>query len=153
MSIGRKSLPHDLPPTLVPNPLGEVFFITLCCQPRQVNQLATPSAWRAVKETTLHRESSGDWQVSLLLAMPDHLHALCSFPGGKSMRAIIASFKSWLARTHGIRWQRQFFDHRLRSWESAVEKRAYILQNPYRAGLIAANETWPHVLDRFPSGK
>lgn len=149
MNIGRKSLPHDLPPTMEANPEGEVFFITICCEPRQVNQLATPAMWDAIRETTTLRESSGDWRVSLMLAMPDHLHALCSFPGPKSMRQVVSSFKSWLTRIQNIQWQRLFFDHRLRSWESAGEKRAYILKNPIRAGLITESQVWPYVVDRF----
>lgn len=34
------------------------------------------------------------------------------------------------------RWQRDFFDHRLRSIESAAEKAQYIRMNPVRAGLV-----------------
>ena len=116
-----------------------------------MNQLATPTIWDAIQETTCLRESSGDWRVPLILAMPDHLHALCSFPGNKSMRQVVTSFKSWLTRSQKIRWQRLFFDHRLRGWESAEEKRDYILKNPARAGFLGEGETWPFVLDRFPS--
>jgi hypothetical protein len=147
MDIGRKKLAHDLPPIIWPNPEGEVFFITVCCEPRGTNQLATPSAWQALRETAMHRQTSGDWDVSLLLAMPDHWHALCGFH--VTMARVIADLKSWLARFHGIRWQRDFFDHRLRSWESAAQKRQYILANPLRAGLIAEGDDWPYVMDRF----
>jgi hypothetical protein len=42
--------------------------------------------------------------------------------------------------------QEGFFDHRIRSNESAEEKRQYILMNPVRAGLVARPEDWPYVL-------
>jgi len=149
MEIGRRHLPHEIPDGVTPNPVGEVFFITVCCEPRGLNQLACPERWRALVETILHREAAGDLQVRLVLAMPDHWHGLLSFDGGKRMRKVVANLKAWLARKHGIRWQRDFFDHRLRSWESAAEKGEYIRRNPVRAGLIAGGSAWPYLLDRI----
>lgn len=102
----------------------------------------------ALKETFFHREASGEIHVRLLLAMPDHLHALMSFRGKKPMKKSISDIKSWLARKHGISWQRDFFDHRLRSWESAAGKGSCIRANPLRARLIGADQTWPYMLDR-----
>ncbi|MEY4299809.1 MAG: hypothetical protein RIR25_1045, partial [Verrucomicrobiota bacterium] len=60
------------------------------------------------------------------------------------MTGEIAAFKKFTARTLGIRWQRGFFDHRLRHEESEREKADYILRNPGRAGLVAQWEQWPH---------
>lgn len=144
--IGRRSLPHDVPPTIRPNPEGEVFFITICTAPRGVNQLAIPDAWQALRETIEIRESRNDIQCRLLLAMPDHLHGLLAFPGDVPMQRAITSLKSWMAKRHGIQWQRDFFDHRLRSTESAQEKATYIRMNPVRAGLCANPEDWPYVV-------
>ncbi len=147
--IGRKKLPHDPSPEVIPNCEFEVFFITICCSPRCHNQLAVKETWNVLQETLRHRESLGHWRVSLLLAMPDHLHALCAFDGTRPMHRVIADFKSWVSRKAGVRWQRDFFDHRLRSWESAAEKRNYILKNPVRAKCILEGESWPYVVDRF----
>lgn len=142
--IGRKSLLHVVPPNICPNPEGEVFFITICTIPRGVNQLATPAIWQALCETIEIRESRNDIQCRLLLAMPDHLHGLFAFPGSVPMQRAITSLKSWMAKRHGIRWQRDFFDHRLRSVESAAEKAQYIRMNPVRAGLCTNPEDWPY---------
>ena len=149
MEIGRKKLPHEMPPGVVPNPEHEVYFITLCCEPRGLNQLALPDVWQAIRETVEVRQTAGDWKVSLMLAMPDHLHALISFSGRKPMEKVIGNLKAWLAKSQGIRWQSGFFDHRLRSWESAEEKRRYILKNPVRAGLVIEGDTWSYQMDRF----
>ena len=142
--IGRKSLPHEVPPTIVHNPEGEMYFITICCVPRGANQLACDDIWRAFVETIVKRESDGDLRCGIALAMPDHFHALLSFSGEKSMRQVVTAMKSWMSKCKGIKWQRDFFDHRLRGWESAAEKAHYIRMNPVRAGLCEKPEDWPY---------
>ena len=50
-----------------------------------------------------------------------------------------------------MKWQRDFFDHRLRSFESATQKARYIAENPARAGLaglIGEMEDWPYLWKR-----
>jgi REP element-mobilizing transposase RayT len=142
--VGRKIFTHDVPPIIVPNPEGDVFFITINTMPRGTNQLADAEVWERIIESIRIREANHDLRCSLLLAMPDHLHGLFEFPGEKPMKKAIASFKSWLAKSKGIRWQRDFFDHRLRGHESAAEKAHYIRMNPVRAGLCEKPEDWPY---------
>ena len=48
-----------------------------------------------------------------------------------------------MARTTSIKWQRNYFDHRVRKDESLVEKADYILNNPVRARLVTCAEEWP----------
>ena len=76
--------------------------------------------------------------------MPDHAHMLATFGPDASMEKIVRSWKRHSARYASIRWQRDFFDHRLRNDESFEEKAAYILNNPIRAGLVARSEDWPY---------
>jgi REP element-mobilizing transposase RayT len=142
-SIGRKKLDHDVPEGASTNPENEVFFITICCLPRGVNQLAKTEIWQVIDETLRVRELAGDIQTRLVLAMPDHLHGLFGFPGAKSMSAVISGFKGWIAKQAGVRWQRDFFVHRVRSWESGFQKAEYIRQNPVRAGWVEKSEDWP----------
>ena len=142
--IGRNSLPHEVPPTIGPNPEGEMYFITICCVPRGANQLACDDIWHAFVETIVKRESDGDLRCGIALAMPDHFHALLSFSGEQSMRQVVTAMKSWMSKCKGIKWQRDFFDHRLRGWESATEKAHYIRMNPVRAGLCEKPEDWPY---------
>ena len=142
MNIGRKQLPHEVPADVSSNPEIEVFFITICCVPKGVNQLASQHAWQVIDDTLRHREATGDIRIRMVLAMPDHLHGMYSFPAG-AMGKQIASMKEWVAKKAGVRWQRDFFDHRIRTWESGAEKAEYIRQNPVRAGLVARPEDWP----------
>ena len=51
--------------------------------------------------------------------------------------------KEWVSKKTSVRWQRDFFDHRIRTWESGAEKANYIRQNPVRAGLVASPDEWP----------
>ena len=90
----------------------------------------------------------GVWYLDLMLLMPDHLHALIAIDGETSLSKIISDFKRATVKFADIRWQRNFFDHRLRHDESLEEKAAYIRNNPVRAGLILGEEDWPYVIDR-----
>jgi len=144
MDIGRRKLGHAVPEGVSTSPELEVFFITICCEARGVNALARPDVWQCIGGAMGHYEGTGDLKVRHALAMPDHFHALWMFPSGRSMTQVVTGFKRWLARQAGIRWQRGFFDHRIRSWESAEEKRRYIRMNPVRAGLVQHEEDWPY---------
>ena len=143
-SIGRRHLPHEIPLDTRIGTEDEVFFITICCLPRAINQLACIEVWQTIDESLRHREQLGDIRVRLVLAMPDHLHGLFAFCGLKPMTSVMADFKSWVAKSSGVNWQRDFFDHRLRGLESATEKANYIRNNPVRAGLVSRSEDWPY---------
>lgn len=141
----RKKLPHDTPWWIPGNIEGEVYFITICTRPRGRNQLATDDIWPALEQSVNHQQQSGQWDCAIFLAMPDHVHLLGNFDSAKSnMSNSIANWKRWLARTQGIKWQRDFFDHRLRNQESVAEKASYIRMNPVRAGLVGDHGQWPY---------
>ena len=138
----RKHLPHDVPMWI--DPTREAFFVTVNCLPRGTNQLAKPEIWQAIEEAIRFREERGDWQWNVILAMPDHFHGIVTFPEQFFLKKAMADWKRWLATKHKIRWQDDFFDHRLRSVESAMEKANYIRMNPVRAGLVDRSEDWPY---------
>ena len=140
----RKSLPHEVPLWLDPN--KEDYFVTICCQERGRNQLATPEIAPALIDTLKHRNDRQIWYAHLAVVMPDHVHFILSFGRmDKRMQAIMSKWKEWTAKTLGIRWQRDFFEHRLRRDESFREKADYVLANPVRAGLVKRWEDWPYV--------
>ncbi len=138
----RKTLPHAVPNWV---DAGSLFFITICCAQRNVNSLCEPRISAAIFESATHRQQRGDWFMRLLVLMPDHLHALLAFPADRQMESVIRGWKSYLARLHGIRWQRDFFDHRVRNDESWEEKAHYVRQNPVRAGLVRNASEWPYM--------
>src|SRR5690606_6994500 len=122
-----------------------VFFLTICCQVRGTNQLCRREVSEVTFEAVSFRQRMHRWHMHLLLLMPDHLHALVSFPMQESMRKVIAGFKEITAKGTGVEWQRDFFDHRLRNDESFEEKAHYIRMNPVRKELINRSEDWPWV--------
>ncbi|PYL07419.1 MAG: hypothetical protein DME33_10715 [Verrucomicrobia bacterium] len=138
----RKKLPHERPLWLRPE--GEIFFVTVCCEPRGKNQLCYSNIARAIFDSVEFRNQNAIWYAHLACLMPDHLHALISFPYERSMKQIMSDWKRFLATRLKIEWQRDFFDHRLRKEESCREKADYIRANPVRAGLIAPSEEWPY---------
>jgi REP element-mobilizing transposase RayT len=138
----RKHLPHEVPLWI---DLGkEVYFITVCGEPRGANQFARSEIADRIFETFVYRNGAKVWFVHFGLLMPDHVHLLVSFPqSGKRVQTIISKWKEWTSKSLGIQWQRDFFEHRLRRKESYREKADYIWANPVRGGLVSRIEDWP----------
>jgi putative transposase len=139
----RQRLPHDTPLGIASE--EATFFITICAADRGSDDLLRDGRPPALLEAVAHRHDNGVWWCRLFVVMPDHVHGLIRFPSRENpMARGISEFKKFTARTLGIRWQKDFFDHRLRREESEREKANYILRNPERAGLVAQWEQWPH---------
>ena len=60
------------------------------------------------------------------------------------MRGLIASWKRYIARAAGVRWQDDFFDHRIRDAASLTEKWEYIRNNPVRKNMVRSPDDWPY---------
>jgi putative transposase len=89
------------------------------------------------------------WHCRLFLLMPDHAHALLSFPPESTMARIIGDWKGYTAKTLAVKWQPNFFDHRIRDQKGLEEKHHYILANPVVKELCLHPNDWPH---RWPQG-
>ena len=140
----RKQLPHGVPNWVED---GAVYFITINCLQRGKNQLADKKTSSAIFSAFRHYETLGKWHVRLCLLMPDHLHALISFNTRQHpMSRSIQSLKGFLAKEVGIKWQKNYFDHRLRNDEALEEKAQYIRLNPVRAGLAKDPQAWPFII-------
>lgn len=145
----RKRLGHSVPDWVES---GAIFFVTVCCAVRRANQLCRGEIAGHLFEAAEFRQRAARWYVHLLLLMPDHLHALISFPAQESMTKVVANFKEMTAKNTGVSWQTGFFDHRLRTSEAYDEKAAYIRENPVRAGLVESAENWPWIWSAVPHG-
>jgi putative transposase len=96
-------------------------------------------------------EAKGRWYITVFLLMPDHIHALLSFPRGQSMSRIIGDWKHFHTVQNNVVWQEGFFDHRLRDDERGEQLSAkinYIRQNPVAAGLCADAADWRWWIER-----
>jgi len=107
----RKKLPHTIPQWVAE---GSWFFITIKCVPRRKNQLCRTGIGDAVLAAIKHNHEKLAWNCRLCLLMPDHLHAIFAFPRELGMQTVIKNWKKYVAGKHGVNWQRDFFDHRLR---------------------------------------
>lgn len=82
--------------------------------------------------------------------MPDHIHFIVSVRGGYSILNLIAMFKSLASKSgkgFGLQtsiFQKRFYDHFLRSNEDLNDKIRYIIENPFRKGLVNNWEGYPY---------
>ncbi len=147
-SAGRRPLGHEVPPWIDPD--ASEYFVTICSQPRGINQLCQPVVAEALLASARFYSEQRKWFLAPFLLMPDHVHMLACFPRACRMETVISAWKRYTAIKLGIEWQNRFFDHRLRSNESAEEKCRYILTNPVRAGLVEDAASWPHMMCTDP---
>jgi REP element-mobilizing transposase RayT len=97
------------------------------------------------------------WAVGRYVIMPDHVHFFCRPErDARKLSEFIGAWKSWTSRKinalGGPRsataatalWQREFFEHVLRSTESYGEKWNYVFDNPVRAGLVSTPREWKY---------
>ena len=119
------------------------FFITLCCASKGLNQLCQEGVGEGVLNLIRKYQISRRWHCSIALLMPDHLHAILQIPARLQLVEVIRCFKQASAKQTGIRWQRGFFDYRIRNDESAQNKYRYIEMNPVRLGLVTNPTDWP----------
>ena len=144
----RKKLPHDMPPWVAD---GEIFFLTFCAKHREARPLVQPRVPEQLLQAARHYHELGRWWVRLFLVMPDHVHALVAMPSVATLRKTVATWKSYTAKTTGISWQSDFFEHRPRNSSALREKEEYILQNPVRRGLVKKPADWPWFLHETPT--
>lgn len=107
--------------------------------------LTQPDIAEALLASVAFYTAEGRWFSHLFLLMPDHLHALISFPKDQVMSRIIADWKRYQCKQHGILWQDNFFDHRIRNQAEYLEKAAYIRNNPVVKGLCEKPDDWAWV--------
>jgi putative transposase len=143
----RKTLPHNPPPGI--DISRETFFITVCLADRFPEKPLTKAdiAFPLI-DTVVRRNENHTWWCSTFIVMPDHVHGLFRFPSDAerncSMQKTMGNWKSWTARSLGIKWQRGWFDHRLRNHEKECETAEYIRNNPVRSGLAKTADDWPY---------
>ena len=110
------------------------------CTGRSLTDAAQAQALLSAAQTY---HETGKWWCHLLLLMPDHVHAMLVFPSDTSMSAAIRDWKRATARLHGISWQENYFDHRIRNEEESSKTWAYIRRNPVVKELCATEDDWP----------
>ena len=137
----RKQLPHGLPNWVDER---DLWFVTICCRRPCHVLLTRHDVSKAMRESLSYAQAAGRLNLRLCTLMPDHLHMIAQWNHARGMRHEVSHLKRWWSRHLGVVWQRDFFDHRLRSPKEFDEKSNYVRMNPVRAGLVVRPEDWPH---------
>src|SRR4051812_12502778 len=101
------------------------YFVPICTSPQQpvlVSNLAADIVAEAHRLT-----ADGSWRLRCGTVMPDHVHLFFTLGSRLTLSQCVARQKKIRAR-----WQNNFYDHRLRSNDSAEATIRYVWMNPYR---------------------
>jgi putative transposase len=132
-----------------------IYFVTACSFERKP-LLARAEIHSAFLDFAKQGPEHGAW-IGAYVLMPDHFHAFVALDDERMTLANwTRSLKGVLSaepRRDGIiapYWQKGFFDHLLRSEESAAQKWEYVRENPVRARLVSKWSDWPYSGEVFP---
>ncbi|MBD5780689.1 transposase [Pelagicoccus sp. NFK12] len=118
---------------------GARYFVTLCVAGRKETlrqKAAADTLFRQLDR--LHADQ--EVEMACAVVMPDHMHLLFRLGSSLSLGRVVSKFKT-LTRS-AARWQKDFYDHRLREDESEEAYGFYVFMNPYTKGLLALDERW-----------
>jgi len=126
-----------------------VYFLTPCTENRHCVLANNEIHHRFIEfadEATRRHVLVGRYMI-----MPDHIHLFAAFnPLSPTLPSWMKALKGSLSEVlrekggEGTHWQKDYFDHVLRSEESFRQKWEYVRQNPVRAGLVKRSEDWPY---------
>lgn len=94
-----------------------------------------------------------------MVIMPNHGHIVLmpydEWPLERVMERIKRVSSHRIKKAMGLRevWEREYFDHMLRTDESMREKSEYICNNPVRAGLVNTPDEWRWLWRSWIEGK
>ncbi|MFB3918415.1 MAG: transposase [Terriglobales bacterium] len=127
---------------------GQSHFVTFSCYQRtQLLDERLRDLFLACLEQTRRRYQ---FRVYGYVVMPEHIHLLLSEPGVEVLSKAIQALKISVSRRAAIvggsgvsrLWQKRYYDHNIRDYESFVEKLRYIHRNPVKRGLCTRPEDW-----------
>jgi putative transposase len=131
LRVGRVSTP------------GATYFVT-CVTEFRLPWLAAPIATEAMKNTLRNWHDEGDGAVLAATVMPDHVHVLFTLGARLDVGRCVSRWKNLGRRLagYGGRWQRNFWEHRVREQAQWEDYALYVYLNPYRAGLLSRTAKW-----------
>jgi putative transposase len=122
---------------------GECYFLTWCTHDR-LPGLTSPAVQTTLRAAISNLDQSRDAVLLAATIMPDHAHLLLTLGARLSVSQLVAKTKAAVTREHAsVKWQINFFEHRLRNSASAEDFAFYIFMNPYMATLCRLDEVWP----------
>lgn len=122
---------------------GASYFLTLCVESQQ-SGLEHESIASALLEQA--SDPACGWALRTMVVMPNHAHLVIGLQPGRTLAEAVRLFKgrtSVVLRKKDRKWQRGYYDHRLRVQDDLLPIFLYVFLNPYRAGLVTAGQSWP----------
>jgi putative transposase len=125
----------------------KIFFITTNLNLGE--QPFLEPEYQILAETMVNERRRLNFLLFGYVLMPDHWHALICPRSPVTISAVLQNMKrvssfriNRLRRTHGSRWQHQFWDRFVRHSKEFTERLEYMHMNPVRKGLIEKPEQW-----------
>ncbi len=121
---------------------------TLCLKNRD-QFFVSKNEFTVFEKILLNELANFDCSAFVYLFMPDHVHlTIAGNESNSDIKKCIDMFKQktgyWLSQNHPeVKWQKDYYDHILRSKENLDVHIKYILNNPVRAGFV---EFWKQYL-------
>ena len=127
----------------------QCHFVTFSCY-RRLPRLGDERLCDLFLECLERTRRKYRFRVYGYVVMPEHVHLLISEPElallAKATQALKISVArramSYRAEGSTTLWQKRYYDHNVRDYESFVEKLRYIHRNPVKRGLVERAEDW-----------
>jgi putative transposase len=124
-------------------------FVTFSCYRRLPRLLDDRVRDMFVESLERMRRSYG-LRVYGYVVMPEHVHLLVSETEVEALATAIQALKISVSRREmhyqeegdATFWQKRYYDHNVRSYQSFVEKLRYMHRNPVKRGLVERPEDW-----------
>jgi REP element-mobilizing transposase RayT len=137
---------------------GGMYFVTTRCHDKQ-NIFLDPVNVKVVFDSLDWLVGNGWIDLHFAIAMPDHVHLVFQLLGDKGLPDVMLALKQFTGRQIKSRielsqpvWQRQYYDHLVRSDESLSEVIQYCWFNPVRGGLVSDPREYPHWRSKYELG-
>ena len=130
--------------------VGATYFVTVSTDHHHVGLTRTGTA-TAIHSEAKNLDTDMSWKLRCMTVMPDHVHLLVTLGDRLTLGKAIARLKSKTCgelQSAKIKWERGFYDRRLRAEDSLAAVLRYVYMNPHRTDppLIHAginNAPWP----------
>ncbi|MGZ0708043.1 REP-associated tyrosine transposase [Coraliomargarita sp. W4R53] len=128
----------------VSNP-GARYFITNCTESRKAG-LHLETTREALIDALRELHLNKDIALHCATVMPDHIHCLFTLGRTLTLSQTQGKFKSLTSSALEqslLVWQKNYYDHRIRTDTFLEPFARYTFLNPYRKRLIPVHATWP----------
>jgi len=123
------------------------FFVTKCVEPRK-NVLIGKTA-DTICQCLCYYAEHDKIKLAAFVVMPDHWHALFATKNGEPIKQRMHTIGSWVGKSINsvllsdqTKWQKGFYETRIRSSKQFKYVIDYIENNPVRAGFVHTKADW-----------